>query len=219
MDAPVMDAPAPQSRRSHFEAAAANAGRYRAVFDSQTWSPCKRGPDGIVASTGSSDGWIHVQGPLRGVELRELRDILFDHCGTRQHEWHELLVEGRVVEHVDSACMLCWFVYRTPWPLSNRDTLYAQWLDESLWADGELFVAAWSVVDAEVPPLPSLVRCDFECAFWVRPSAVGLDYRYVQRSNAHVPLVPESLLLSGQCAIVIDEVQGLRRACEAARKI
>lgn len=94
-------------------------------------------------------------------------------------------------------------------------------VDEEAWANRELVILCWTVLDRAVPLHAHYVRIDFECAFVVSemPQTEGgtqLLYRYVQRSRPKVLLVPDSLLLSSQCAILLKEVEGLRR--EAARE-
>jgi hypothetical protein len=56
-----------------------------------------------------------------------------------------------------------------------------------------------------MPPLPQqrYVRIDFECAFLVQVVGEGVNYRYVQRSDPKVSLVPDGLLISGQCNILL----------------
>jgi hypothetical protein len=54
-----------------------------------------------------------------------MRDILYDHLEERQKQWHELLIEGKVLQRYTEDRLLCWFAYKSPFPLWNRDTLYA----------------------------------------------------------------------------------------------
>lgn len=214
----------------HFADAKERLKRYRALIDGHDREGWRQKSQGVESTTfiGPADGWIRVEATLREATLETMRDILDWHLAERQAGWHELLIEGRVVTRYSSAQALCWFAYRCPWPLSDRDTLYVMWVDEERWDHHrELVIGCWTVEDDAMPvdERSGYVRIDFECAFIVSelpPQGEGGDkhllYRYVQRSSPKVPLVPDSFLLGSQCAILLKEVDGLRREAAKTKK-
>ncbi len=150
----------------HFVGADARVARMRALLDNNAWREKDRGAGGSVVFTGA-DNWIKVEASI-DAPLAVLRDILDSHLEERQSQWHELLIEGRVLQRYDDRRALCWFAYRSPGPLWNRDTLYVMQRDDV--GPGEMLIGCWTVMDDEqMPPLPEkkYVRIDFDCLFHV----------------------------------------------------
>lgn len=95
---------------------------------------------------------------------------------------------------------------------SHRDTLYAAEAD--IIPESQSFeLLYWTIDDDVLCPVPEgMVRIDFQAAHLVRRTEQGCMYRYIQTSDAKIPLMPDVLLQKIQVGILMDEVSGLTRA-------
>lgn len=84
-------------------------------------------------------------------------DLVKDY--TRKKEWSLTLKQCQILQHFSDHTRLVYEEYQTPWPISNRDILVGNYLQET--SDYKLSVF-YSVEHPSVPPNRSLVRahCD-----------------------------------------------------------
>lgn len=156
--------------------------------------------------------WLKVVADFPQSDFESLVDILDTHLEQRQSQWHELLIEGRRLSANDRH-ELFWFAYRSPWPLSGRDCLYAKYRIPMKDED-QIALAYWTVEDdALMPKDARYVRIDFQACHLLKRGRDGnpAQYAYIQTSDAKVPL-PNFLLKGPQVDILIKEVEGLRSA-------
>ncbi len=155
--------------------------------------------------------WLRVQATFPAEAFAELTDVLDTNLAKRQKEWHELLLEGGgVLAESSKQRQVCYFAYRSPFPLSDRDCLYVK-VSQSPDAD-TLMLFYWTVVDDGLKPAdPQRVRIDFRAAHAVQRGPQGVTYDYIQCSDAKLVL-PNFILKSAQVKILFGEVAGLRRA-------
>lgn len=184
----------------------------RALFDRAEWR-LEREEGGTRVTSLEEGGtfWLRVQAVFPLEAFAELVDVLDTNLETRQKEWHELLLEGGgVLVQSSPARQLCYFAYRSPFPLSDRDCLYVK-VSEAPDAD-TLLLFYWTIADEALKPLdPRRVRIDFRAAHAVQRGPEGVGYDYIQCSDAKL-LLPDFILKSAQVKILIGEVAGLRRA-------
>ncbi len=197
----------------HFADEDEHAARFRGLFDSKLWREERRSSSAVVSSLVDGEGrlWLRVLGDFPPDSFDELADVLDVNLEKRQKEWHDLLVDGGGVRaSPDSAHQVCYFAYRSPWPFSDRDCLYAK-LSQSPDPD-TLLLSYWTVQDAQLEPEHAdRVRIDFWAAHAVVRGAERVTYDYVQWSDAKI-MLPDVLLKSSQVKILLREVEGLRRA-------
>ena len=190
------------------------------LADEEGWRFEKSRGGASVSSRPDETGfWLRIEVDFEEEnDYDQLLDVLHTSLETRQKEWHELLIPGGRVQELDDSRRICYFAYRSPWPMSDRDCLYAAQANlEHVQTDGaaEFKVFYWTIVDDAVePPRNGRVRIDFQAAHWVRRAVHGQGkcrYIYIQRSDAKVHL-PDFLLKSIQVDILLGEAEGLRKA-------
>jgi hypothetical protein len=187
----------------------------RGLFDRE-WRVEKE-QDGTKVSS-LEDGktfWLRVQAAFPVDAFPGLADVLDTNLATRQKEWHELLLEGGgILAETSKQRQVCYFAYRSPGPISDRDCLYVK-VSQSPDPD-TLMLFYWTIVDdALMPPDAHRVRIDFRAAHAVRRGQEGVSYDYIQCSDAKL-MLPNFILKSAQVKILFGEVAGLRRAVAPA---
>lgn len=208
----------------HFQADEIRVTLKRFLTDATvSWVEEKRRDDVLGPTVVSSTAFdrtfmLRVEAVFESSCYEQLLDVLHVHLQERQKDWHELLLPGGRVWPVggdgNTVRTICRFSYRSPWPLSPRDTLYAAEAD--IIPESQSFeLRYWTIDDDVLCPVPEgMVRIDFQAAHLVRRTEQGCLYRYIQTSDAKIPLMPDVLLQKIQVGILMDEVSGLRACLE-----
>lgn len=178
------------------------------------WAEEKR-KDGVAvwSKPHRSGGFVlKVEAEVVG-EMSNIRGLLHTELETRQKEWHELLRPGGFVRPHAAHTEICYFVYASPSPMSDRSCLYYK---ECVCDDEqELKLMYWTFQDdAQEPiaPTDDSVRIDFEASHWITARKGGkLFYRYCQWSDAKIHL-PDFILKMIQRDILFQEVEGMSNA-------
>lgn len=144
--------------------------------------------------------------------LRNVDNLLDEGLHVRQHEWHQLYVDGRIFERVDDQAELCYFQYASPiFFVSGRDTCYIKMRRDL--DDGGFILSYRSIRHDDCPPHKDYVRLEFEGAHMITPlkDSKGFTYTYIQHADAKGRL-PKAMANGPQADVMLKEIEGVRKA-------
>lgn len=158
--------------------------------------------------------YLRVQTRFPASTYDALCDVLDTNLESRQKEWHALLEGGGRVQTIDADREVMYFRYRSPFPFSSRDCVYAKLrvLDDAV-----LRLLYWTIETPARPAVSDCVRIDFKAMHELRKDEKDVFYSYVQWSDPKIHL-PDFLLKRAQVDVLFGEVKGLRSAINQSPK-
>jgi len=159
--------------------------------------------------------YFKITGPVNAT-VDELLDLLDLHLIERQPEWHDLFIEGKIVQKISDNVEIMYMAYNSGIPLvTNRDFVYVKvrkQLSEEV--GGGVLLTYRTVPHQDCPPLPQYVRGEFEAAHCFRPNPKdpsSTDYTYIQHADSK-GMIPKFFTNAPQVNIMLNEIDGVRKA-------
>ncbi|UJR11092.1 hypothetical protein I4U23_015274 [Adineta vaga] len=189
------------------------------INNTNIWKEYKRGKQHkddicyIHKPSNDSIWWIKLVAHVDNSSMANIDDLLDASLKQRHPEWHELYIDGRILRKNDGGrSELCYFQYASPSILiAPRDTCYIK-VRRNL-PNG--FILSYRSVD--LPEARDIsgkfVRTIFKGAHLIETTDKDNSFRYTYLQYADPGgQIPKMLANRPQCNIILNEIEGIRRA-------